>query len=583
MKNHFLLEAYKFINPSQRKKGVEIIFLLTLSSLLDFFSLAFFLPLIFLLIDPKTLQSNLYFQHTYNFFGFNTISSFAITFTGAIFLFIVLKTLIIVWIAKRTASYGYSIGSDLASRAVSRYLKIPYLQFTQAELANEVNLIANLPLMLANNIIIPTGTLFSEVLIFVLLLTAIAIYNINVFAFLLMILLPAFFIYRLRREKIKNIGIAIRNLRPLLFSHTFRIVEGLQDIRAFGKESFFRKEFEKVSNVLSRTLALDQASQASAPRITEIIGAWCVCMMITYTLLSQHDQKETLILLSIYAGVGFRIIPSVNRILTSIQQMKVHEYNVMEFSRILNEVENPRDDGEWIGFKEKITLKNISFGYPGQSGILNNINLSLYRGEKIALTGQSGAGKTSLLLILLRFLQEQEGELSIDGHTLEERHCFAWRKLLGYVPQNPYILDGSALENIAFGIPPEHANPEKASRLIHEMDLEDWMLSLPEGIHTRIGEKGAKISGGQRQRIAIARALYHGAEVLLLDEVTNHLDPETEKEVISTLLNISDRSKTIVMITHNPELLKKFDAVYELAHGVLKKVTENAIQSTEHL
>jgi ABC-type bacteriocin/lantibiotic exporter with double-glycine peptidase domain len=113
------------------------------------------------------------------------------------------------------------------------------------------------------------------------------------------------------------------------------------------------------------------------------------------------------------------------------------------------------------------------------------------------------------------------------------------------------------------------------------MDLESWVASLPEGLHARIGEKGAKISGGQRQRLAIARTLYQEPEILLLDEVTNQLDPQTEKEVITTLLNLADQNRTILMITHHPELLKKFETVYELVGGVLDKVQESTFQSAE--
>jgi ABC-type multidrug transport system fused ATPase/permease subunit len=454
---------------------------------------------------------------------------------------------------------------------------MPYLKFTQAQLSSEVNVIANLPLVIANNIIIPAGTLFSEALVTLLLLTAVAIYDIKVFGFLLMVMIPAFFIYKARRQKIKRISKQMRNAYSSLFSATLKMVEGLPDIRAFGKEHFFKAKFEDASRNITGTFARDHSSQASIARYTEVIAAWCICLLITFTLISQSGKIEILLLLGVYTAASFRIIPSVNRILMSIQQMKIHESTVNEFCRIVNQEYNTMVP-ESITFNEKLLLKNISFAYPGQSGTLKDLNLTIRRGEKISIIGKSGAGKSSILLIILRFLKEQSGQIIADGTPLTERHVAAWRALIGYVPQNPYILDGTVAENIAFGVRAELIDLKKVTQLIGDVDLEKWVSELPEGIHTRIGEKGANISGGQRQRIALARALYHNAQLLLLDEVTNQLDAMTQKEVVNRIFTFNDPNQTIVMITHHPDLLDRFDKVYDLIDGELK-VKEQIAQS----
>ena len=166
----------------------------------------------------------------------------------------------------------------------------------------------------------------------------------------------------------------------------------------------------------------------------------------------------------------------------------------------------------------------------------------------------------------------------MDDTLLTERHTSAWRSLVGYVPQNPYILDGTVADNIAFGVHAKLMDYKKVSQLISDVDLEKWVNELPEGIYTRIGEKGANISGGQRQRIALARALYHNARLLLLDEVTNQLDAITQKEVVNRILTFNDPNQTIVMITHHPDLLDRFDKVYGLIDGELK-VKEQIAQS----
>src|SRR5690606_8255608 len=269
---------------------------------------------------------------------------------------------------------------------------------------------------------------------------------------------------------------------------------------------------------MGKSLATDHTLHAGTQRVTEVIAAACVCTMIIYVMLKNVNLQDTLMLLSVYAAASFRIIPSVNRIVGAMQQMKVHEYSIKEFTAILHSSETKRVDTEDIPlvFKEQITLEKVSFCYPGHANILCDINLTIKIGDKIALTGRSGAGKSTLLLILLGFLKEQQGIISIDGqHT--QHNPVTRRKLFGYVPQHPYIMDGSVLENIAFGVPETDVDLAKANRLVRGMDLESWVASLPQGLHSRIGEKGAKISGGQRQRVAIARTLYHDAEILLLD------------------------------------------------------------------
>ena len=360
MQNRFLYETYRLLSSAQRKRGVWMVLQLTLSSILDFFSLAFFLPIILLLVDPGSIQNHFIFQRLVQITGLDSVANVAILCTGLIFAFIVLKTIINITIARRKAKYAYDVCTDLAARSVDHFLAMPYLKFTQAQISNEVNVIANLPLVVANNVIIPAGTLFSEVLVALLLLTAVAIYDIKVFAFLLVVMITAFFIYRARRQKIKRISKQMRNAYSSLFSATLKMVEGLPDIRAFGKEHFFKEKFEDASRNITGTFANDHSSQASIGRYTEVIGAWCICLLIIFTLISQSGKVEILLLLGVYTAASFRIIPSVNRILVSIQQMKVHESSVNEFCRIVSHEYDSAVPAA-ITFNEKMVLENISF------------------------------------------------------------------------------------------------------------------------------------------------------------------------------------------------------------------------------
>jgi ABC-type multidrug transport system fused ATPase/permease subunit len=306
-----------------------------------------------------------------------------------------------------------------------------------------------------------------------------------------------------------------------------------------------------------------------------------VCSLIVYSLLLNQNYQQTIILLGVYAGTSFRIIPSLNRLLNASLQIKTHEYLFHELEELSNP--EPADSAmpkSVVAFNDKIELDDISFSYPGGPTVFDHVSFTVRKGEKIALVGRSGSGKTTLLLILLRFLPNHNGKILLDGKEIGVEDYETLRPIFSYVPQSPYMVDGSILENIAFGVPGANIDHEKIRQLIHDLDLEEIISQLPDGLTTQIGERGIKLSGGQRQRIAIARALYADAEVLLLDEITNQLDAQTEREIVKTLEKVAQQKKTIIMITHHNDLLKHFDQVLKIENGILSEL--NVVQSLTH-
>ena len=560
------------LSPSHRKGGIKIVLLLCLGSLLDFFSLAFFLPVILLVINPEHAFQNKYVLIIYKFSGFSNHSSFAVSITLGVIIFLFIKTQVSSWIIHYKASYAYQIANDFGSLTLTHYLYNDYLQFTSADFSKQSNRITNLPLTFANNIIIPSGTILSESIISLLLLTGIVIFDANVFIFIVIIFIPLAVIYFFQKKKLKNISQKIKKAYPLLLKYTMQAVEGWIEIKSFHKEDYFRSKFLNQYKELTTTFSKAHIANTSPARITELIAATCVGSLILYSIWSNQPYHHTLLLLSIYAGVSFRIIPSINRIFAALLQMRSHEYVVHELSKVLIPSSDiSKTENKSLLFNEEIQFSKIFFSYETQPFLLQNISLSIRKGERIAITGRSGSGKTSLLLLLLRFIKETKGEIYVDHIPLKEENTTAWQKLISYVPQNPYILDGSIAENIAFGLSNDQIDFVKVEQVSEQAELRNWINVLPEKINTILGEKGAKISGGQRQRIAIARALYKDSEILLLDEITNQLDASTEAEVIHTILKVLNQQKTIIMVTHREELWKQFDVVYEMKDGKLDK------------
>lgn len=571
-----MLRAFKILRTiltsSQRKRGAFIVLLIAVQSILDVFSLASFLPLVFFIVNPTSPESGKILQKLLPSQQQDQVS-IVVLMTVLILAFILVKNLVSLAIARSKARYAYDVGANLASRAIDWYYQKNYVDFTKSDFSKEVNLVANYPFAFSTNVILPAATFLSEAMVCVLILTGMAIYDYKILLFLSIILLPIITFYYARKNGLQKVRTTMKEQYPLILKYALQIVEGLVDIKAAAREKFFKKRFESSNEKLAGAFVQDHVIQTSTTRLTEIVAAFIICLLVLYAVLTQKDFQHTILLLSIYASASFRVIPSVNRILHSALQYKTHEHLIHEFQRLSGDkpVSMERPEIEKASFKEKIEIRNISIQYPDRPLTLNSIDLTISKGEKIALTGKSGEGKSTLLLVLLGFLKAERSETFVDGKKVDSLRML--QGSIGYVSQNPFIVDGSLAENIAFGVPAEKIDRRKVLTITEMLDLTELIQQLPEGMDTRIGEKGVKISGGQRQRIAIGRALYTDADILLLDEVTNQVHGSLETGIMNTLNNLSSEGKTIIIVTHKIHDADFFDSIYNLEKGSLKKMS----------
>jgi ABC-type bacteriocin/lantibiotic exporter with double-glycine peptidase domain len=279
---------------------------------------------------------------------------------------------------------------------------------------------------------------------------------------------------------------------------------------------------------------------------------------------------------------SYRLLPSLNKMLISLNNIKGFQY-VFDILNKFKDSSNVVSDSleSTLKFEEKISLEKVSFQYPhGDKQILSEFSLKIKKGETIGIVGTSGSGKTTLINVILGFLKPTQGKIILDDVAVQEENLTAFRNLIGYVKQNVFILDGNILQNIALGVPDAEIDMQKMETAVKMAKLESIVNVLPKGLKTQIGEQGSKLSGGQKQRIAIARALYHNAEILVFDEATSALDNETEKEIteaIETLIG----SKTMIIVAHRYSTLKNCNRIIEMKDGkIVNTMTyEQLIQS----
>ena len=332
-------------------------------------------------------------------------------------------------------------------------------------------------------------------------------------------------------------------------------------IKLIQNEQKLYSEFSSISygyakaNIVSNTLS-------QLPRLSlETIGFGVLIGIVVYVLFKYNDANFVLPIISMYALALYRILPALNRILSN--------YNTLLFlSSSLDIVYSdlsytPQTEGkDFIDFKNKIELINVSFEYNKNKKVLKNINTTINKSDKIAFVGESGSGKSTLVDLIIGLYKPLSGEIIIDGKKLTSDNIKSYRSKVGYIPQSIYLFDGTVGENVAFGY---EYDKERIIEVLKKANIYDF-LSSKEGIDTLVGDGGIQLSGGQKQRIGIARALYSDPEILVLDEATSALDNETEAKIMDEIYEIS-QDKTLLIIAHRLSTIERCDRKIMLSNG----------------
>lgn len=296
--------------------------------------------------------------------------------------------------------------------------------------------------------------------------------------------------------------------------------------------------------------------------ILETFGLTTIVILVLYFVSS--DDKNILTTFGLYIIAFYRLLPSINKIISSLNSIKFYEKSIGEIRKNLSFETEKIVKSSNIEFNDNISLTNVSFEYSG-SKIFEKIDLTIKKNDHIAFIGESGSGKTTLINIITSLVSHTGGDIYVDSVRLDNTNLYSWRKKIGYIPQDVYLFDGTVAENIAFGS--DKVDREKVKDLLRIVKL-DSLFEGKSGLDTRVGDNAIQLSGGQKQRVAIARALYKNPEVLVLDEATSALDEKTEKDIMDDVYNIC-KNKTLIIIAHRLSTIDRCRRVIKLDRGVL--------------
>jgi ATP-binding cassette subfamily C protein len=354
--------------------------------------------------------------------------------------------------------------------------------------------------------------------------------------------------------------------------NTQQFLHGIKTAMVYGRGRYFMDRAMEHSARLGHVQSMVPIYDNGPRYLIEPIAFGGLVAVVVVMDLQGRPFSDILPNLSVMALAGYRLIPALQLLFSQLVSITIHSYTLLQLEEEMIEIEGDASDipttpfpAKPPTFENELRLDGISFSYPGStSPIIRDFSLSIRKNESIGIAGFSGSGKSTLVDLILGLHTPDRGEVLLDGEPLSRASMNSWRRMIGYVPQDIYMLDASIEENIAFGVDSSAVDQAALRKAAEGAQILEYIEGdLPNGFKTKVGERGVRLSGGQRQRIGLARALYRSPQVLILDEATSALDQETERAVMETIGHLQG-TLTIISIAHRLSTLEHCDRIVRL-------------------
>jgi ABC-type multidrug transport system fused ATPase/permease subunit len=580
-------------NRKEKKKLILLLFMMIFSALFETLGIGLIVPFVGIVTKPAIIKENTFLAFLYQLFDFHSPTSFMIFSVVILLLVFIVKNLYILLFQYVQTRVLLNQQVKLSQRLFKEYLTKPYtfhLQRNTADLLRNVN--GEVPRVL-QGIIMSGFQLLTESLVIICILVLL-LYTASMATITASILLggSVFLFFKIFRKKMNHLGKEQQLVSGMMIKWVNQGLGASKEVKVSGKEDFFVEAYTKQSrinaNISCFRMMLDQT-----PRLfieTLLVSIVLITMLI---IIFQGTNTTTIVsTMALFAMAAFRLMPSINRVMAMITTIR---FSIPALSVVYEDLFTNREvsvtSSQTLGrsssiakkgkrtFNDSIRLSEVSFRYPNQKELsIKDISLTIPIGHSVAFVGESGAGKTTLVDIILGLFRPEKGSVLVDGENLYDQKAL-WQQKIGYIPQSIFLSDDSIRRNVAFGIAGEQIDDQAVWRALEQAQLKEFIEGLPEKLETSVGERGVRLSGGQRQRIGIARALYHNPEIIFMDEATSALDNETEKEIMIAIDGLKGE-KTLIIIAHRLSTIENCDIVFKITNGRLaavKKLEQSAI------
>ncbi|AJD92701.1 ABC transporter-like protein [Jeotgalibacillus malaysiensis] len=580
MMRQSLKKIIGLFTKKEKKKFYFLLFMMIVAAFFETLGIGLIIPLIGIITDPAIVEENAVLSWIYQQFGFQSYEFFVLASVGFMLSVFFGKNLYLLLYQYFQFKMILNFQVKLSKNLFKNYLTKPYtfhLQRNTSILLRNVN--EEVPKVL-QGILLSSFQLATEALVIICILSLL-LYTSPVATIAAGILLGGSMIifHFTFRQKISSLGKEQQIVNGSLIQWVNQGLGAAKEVKVSGREGFFVSKYREQSKIkASNSLYMKVLEQV--PRL--FIESMLVAVVLVTLLIIVFQGKNTAELISImalFAMAAFRLMPSITRVVALIATIRYSQPaldaiydDLKQFGTEDIQKHNKKQEVNKSSFKH-ITLNNVFFSYPDQAApTIQGVSLEILRGQSVAFIGTSGAGKTTIVDIMLGLLEPFKGEVKVNQHQLSKQISY-WQKNIGYIPQFIFLSDDTIRANVAFGLPEKDVSDEMVWNALEKSQLKEFVLSLPEGLDTSVGERGVRLSGGQRQRIGIARALYHDPEILFMDEATSALDHNTEKEIMKSI-DLLKGDKTIIIIAHRLSTIENCDVIFTMEKGHLKHVQD---------
>ena len=565
------------LDQRERRRAVVVFVLMVGTAFLEALGVASIMPFVAVLMNPEIIDNNAYVRSVYDLLGFTDRNSFMVLF-GSVLLFVFVSSLAF----RALTTYAILRFSTmrlhtLACRLLSAYLRQPYEFFLGRNTATMAKSVLAEVSQVSNGVLVPAMQLMSAVLVSVALIGLLLIVSPVVSLAVAAGLALAYGgLYLLMRRLVARIGVGRLDANRRRFILTSEVLGGVKELRVLGRETDYLDRFRKPSLLYAQYQASSKVIQQLPRYGIEAVAFGGMLGALLYMVQLESGAaglQDSMPLIALYGFAVYRLLPTFQLIFASANQMRFNMPAVDTLVADLTQKEQNEQrvlepQAPALGLRRELRLEGISYRYPGADRpSLDRVDLTIAAGSSVGFVGRTGAGKTTIVDIILGLLSPQEGRLLIDGQAVTSANVRAWQRSLAYVPQSIFLADDTVAANIAFGLRTQAIDQDKVEEAARIAQIHDFVVGeLPLGYQTIVGERGTRLSGGQRQRLAIARALYHNPDVLIFDEATSALDNATEAALMEAIEQLRG-NKTIIQVAHRLNTVRACDTIVLMERG----------------
>lgn len=566
------------LTPKEKRRGGLVLGMVIIMAVLETAGVASVMPFLSVLGDPQMVETNPALATVYDTFGFQSVNVFLFALGAAAFGLILFSALFRILTHYAMNRFIEMRRHSISKRLLETYLRQPYEFFLDRHSGDMSKSILSEVDQLVQQVFRPGMQMVAySIVVVALVVLLLAIDPLIALGVAAVVGGSYAAIFLAVRPLLMRIGLERRQANKERFEAAGEALGGIKDIKLLGREHAYLQRFHGPSYRQASTQASNQTISQVPKFLIEAIGfggiiILALVLLATYGGATGGGLGQVLPMLGLYAFASYRMLPAAQHIYAGLAKLRFGAAAVDGVYEDLHQRERLAEihkrAPQALHPQGEIALEHITYNYPNADRpALKDIHLNIPVGSSVGVIGTSGAGKTTLVDVLLGLLRPDEGAITVDGEPVTDDNLRAWQQSLGYVPQEIFLTDTTVADNIALGVPREHIDHEQVERCARMAQLHEFITNdMPQDYNTVVGERGVRLSGGQRQRIGIARALYHDPPVLVFDEATSALDNETEAAVMEAI-DCLHQEKTIILIAHRLSTVRDCDQVILLGNG----------------